>query len=83
MTEGAAMAREPDERGAAPDTEELGRPLPESVRGRVIALASDTLGALPADQVPASLRPFARFAPARRARLAATPLGTALDADVA
>jgi predicted RNA-binding protein with PIN domain len=64
-----------DERG------ELGRPLPEPVRQRVVAIASDTLGELAVDAVPTSLRPFVRFAPGRRVRLAATPIAAAVDAD--
>jgi predicted RNA-binding protein with PIN domain len=62
--------------------EALKGPLPEPVRQRVVALASDTLGELTAEEVPASLRPFARFAPGRRARLAATPLAAALETDI-
>ncbi len=60
---------------------DLSRPLPEQVRQRVVGLASDTLGELPGDAVPVSLRPFARFAPGRRVRLAATPIAAAVDAD--
>jgi predicted RNA-binding protein with PIN domain len=55
--------------------------LPPVIRGRVLALAADALGALPADEVPPGLRPFARFTPARRARLAAVPLAHALEHD--
>ncbi|MEQ7123361.1 NYN domain-containing protein [Actinopolymorpha sp. B11F2] len=60
---------------------DLSRPLPEQVRQRVVLLASDALGVLPAAAVPASLRPFARFKPERRVRLAATPIAAAVDAD--
>lgn len=56
-------------------------PLPHGVRQRVVALASDALGALPPEEVPATLRSFARFTPAKRARLAALPLATALETD--
>ncbi|HKE53096.1 MAG TPA: NYN domain-containing protein, partial [Actinomycetes bacterium] len=56
--------------------------LPEPVRQRVVALAADALGALPIDEVPSSLRQFARFAPQRR-RLAATPIAAALESDAA
>lgn len=55
-------------------------PLPEPVRQRVVALAADALGVLGVDEVPPSLRQFARFAPQRR-RLAATPIATALEHD--
>ena len=47
-----------------------------------MALASDALGALGDDEVPASLRPFRRWAPARRTKLAATPLAAAVEHDV-
>jgi predicted RNA-binding protein with PIN domain len=58
--------------------------LNEAVRGRALALAADALGAMAgsaADEIPLSLRPFARFTPVRRARLAAVPLATALEID--
>lgn len=56
--------------------------LPAAVRARVVALAAERLGSLPADQVPVTLRAFARFTPGKRARLAATPLAAALETDV-
>jgi predicted RNA-binding protein with PIN domain len=55
--------------------------LPEPVRQRVLSLAADTLGRLPADEVPAPLRAAARFTPAKRARLAASALAVALEAE--
>ncbi|HEV7204337.1 MAG TPA: NYN domain-containing protein [Jatrophihabitans sp.] len=55
--------------------------LVEPARQQVIALASDLLGRLPAEDVPVSLRPFARFAPAKRRRLGAAVLAAVLDAD--
>jgi len=58
-------------------------PLPEPVRQRIVALASDVLGSLADEEVPASLRPFVRFTPHKRARLAATPIAAALDHDEA
>jgi predicted RNA-binding protein with PIN domain len=57
--------------------------LPEPVRQRVLALAADTLGRLPVEEVPASLRSAARFTPAKRARLAGTAIAAALDGDAA
>ena len=57
-------------------------PLPEQVRLRVVEHAGATLGALKEDEVPASLRTYRGWAPARRTRLAATPLATALERDV-
>jgi predicted RNA-binding protein with PIN domain/phage shock protein A len=59
----------------------LSEPLVEPVRLQVIALAAETVGLLPPAQVPNSLRPFAKFTPAKRAKLAATPLAAALEAD--
>lgn len=55
--------------------------LPEPVRIRVVSLAADQLGELPYDDVPASLRPHARFTPSRRARLAAGPIAAALESN--
>src|SRR5688572_14552307 len=57
-------------------------PLPDEVRARVVAYASDTLGGLPDDDVPASLKTFKRWAPAHRAKRAATPLASAVERDV-
>jgi predicted RNA-binding protein with PIN domain len=68
-------AREPDEAWSGP--------LPEHVRDRIVAYASDALAALPAEAVPARLRAVARFAPAKRARLGATHLAAALENDAA
>ena len=53
----------------------------EPARAQVVTIAADVLGKLPADEVPPALRPFARFAPARRRRLGAVALAAALDAD--
>ena len=68
-----------DDSGAEPGWD---GPLPEAVRLRVLALASDALGALPDDEVPAALKPFRRWAPARRTKLAAIPLAAAVEHDV-
>ena len=57
-------------------------PLPDEVRARVVAYASDTLGGLPDDEVPGSLKTFKRWAPAHRAKRAATPLASAVERDV-
>ena len=56
--------------------------LPAAVRLRLAALASDVLGSLPEAELPPSLRRVAKFAPSRRARLAAAQIGAALEADV-
>ena len=58
-------------------------PLPAAVRQRVVALAAERLSTLPDDLVPASVRPFRRFTPRRRAQAAAVPLATALEQDPA
>ncbi len=55
--------------------------LPDAVRQQVVALAADRIGAMPAAAVPAGLRAFMRFAPAKRAKLAAAPLAAAVDSD--
>ena len=55
--------------------------LPEPVRQRVLALAAQALGAMPANDIPAPLRRFATFAPARRAKLSASVLGPTLETD--
>jgi predicted RNA-binding protein with PIN domain len=60
----------------------LSGPLPEAVRQRVVGLAAETLAALPEDEVPAPLRAFRSWAPAHRAKRAATPLAAALERDV-
>ncbi|REF34889.1 NYN domain-containing protein [Thermasporomyces composti] len=59
----------------------LSRPLPDQVRQRIVALASGAIDELEVAELPAGLRPFARFAPARRVRLAATPIAVAVDRD--
>ncbi len=59
----------------------LERPLPESVRRKVVAFSAAELGALPAAELPSQLRQYARFAPARRARFAATALASCLESD--
>jgi predicted RNA-binding protein with PIN domain len=57
--------------------------LPDTVRQRLVALGSDALGAMGADEVPLRLRPVARFAPSRRARLGASEIAAAIDAEPA
>ena len=53
----------------------------EPVRQRLINVASEVLGRMPPDDVPQPLRGIARFTPGKRARLGATALAAALDAD--
>ncbi|WP_432892141.1 NYN domain-containing protein [Kribbella sp. CA-245084] len=55
--------------------------LPEPVRQRVLNLAAHALGQLPATDIPAPLRRFASFAPAKRAKLSASVLGPILETD--
>lgn len=55
--------------------------LPEPVRQRVLALAAQALGQLPATDIPAPLRRFASFAPGKRAKLSASVLGPILGTD--
>lgn len=50
------------------------RELPEPVRARLAELAADALGKMPRVDIPQQLRPVAKFAPAKRARLGATAL---------
>ncbi|OQO89325.1 RNA-binding protein [Saccharomonospora piscinae] len=52
--------------------------LPEPVRERVAELAAAAVGKLSGEDVPRQLRPVARFAPAKRAKLGGTALLTAL-----
>lgn len=84
----AADAELPDAAGAGQEpaagdapSEQLDRPLPEGVRRRVVGIAADALGAIPPGELPAGLRPYAKFTPARRAKYAATALAAALDAE--
>lgn len=56
--------------------------LPGPVRLRVVAAASETLGALKDDEVPGPLRTFRGWAPPKRTRLAATQLALAVERDV-
>jgi predicted RNA-binding protein with PIN domain len=57
--------------------------LVEPARQQVIMLAADLVGRLPTEELPASLRPIAKFAPAKRQRLGAVALAAALDNDAA
>lgn len=57
--------------------------LPDEVRNRLVTWAAEALGAIPVAQVPTTLVRIARFAPAKRARLAGPALVHALDEDAA
>ncbi|MGD9481961.1 NYN domain-containing protein [Streptomyces sp. TRM70308] len=63
--------------------EALDRPLPERVRHKVVTLTSDALGALTVAELPAPLRQYARFTPARRARFGGNAMAAALETDTA
>lgn len=56
-------------------------PLPEPVRQRVVALVAEALPALATDEIPSALRPFARFTPSRRAKLAGSAIAAQLATD--
>jgi predicted RNA-binding protein with PIN domain len=74
---------EPDGAAPRPDPGVRTRLLeqaPETVRGRVAELVSTAVGKLPPAELPAPVRPIARFAPAKRARRGATPLLAAVSA---
>ncbi|NUP47809.1 MAG: RNA-binding protein [Catenulispora sp.] len=66
---------------SATEGERLTVTLPDSVRQRVVEIASEALGKLPAAEIPAPLKPFAKFAPAKRAKAAAIPMAAALESD--
>ncbi|GAA1974587.1 NYN domain-containing protein [Catenulispora subtropica] len=66
---------------AAEGGERLTIVLPDSVRQRVVEIASEALGRMPAAEVPVPLKPFAKFAPAKRAKAAAIPMAAALESD--
>lgn len=55
--------------------------LPGPIRQRIVEWAADTLGAMAPADVPAPLARVARFAPAKRAKVAATALGQAVSSD--
>ncbi len=64
---------------AAP--EELVGTLPDVVRQRVVLLAADAVGRIPADTLPTALKRVASFAPGRRAKLAGSQIAGVLESD--
>lgn len=66
----AAEHRESPPEGVSVDWDAL----PEPVRGRLVELAANALGDMPKNEVPPRLRAVAKFAPAKRARVAAAAL---------
>jgi predicted RNA-binding protein with PIN domain len=57
--------------------------LPDIVRMRLAEIAADAVSEIPSVDVPPPVRPVARFAPAKRARLGVSPLLTALRCNTA
>src|SRR5690554_1249482 len=55
--------------------------LPEPVRARIVELAADALAAVPAAEIPPTLRKVAKFAPQRRARLGGPAIAAQLASD--
>jgi predicted RNA-binding protein with PIN domain len=55
--------------------------LNEPARQQLVTITADLVGRLPPEELPASLRPLARFTPTKRARLGGTQLAAVLDAD--
>lgn len=69
----------PEVRDQAEQPEHPARPvnwveLPEAIRERIAELAAAALGKLPVADIPRQLRPVARFAPAKRAKLGGSAL---------
>ncbi len=63
------------------DPEDNTRPLPASVRGKMVALASQGLAKMTPAHVPAPLRRSVSFAPAKRARLVGSQITDAVGRD--
>jgi predicted RNA-binding protein with PIN domain len=57
--------------------------LPDAVRARLAELAAEAIGVLPRVDIPQLLRPVAKFAPAKRARLGAGSIVASLRDSVA
>jgi predicted RNA-binding protein with PIN domain len=55
--------------------------LPAEVRQQLVTMAADLIGRRPVTELPATVRRFARFAPAKRLRLGASELAAALAVD--
>jgi predicted RNA-binding protein with PIN domain len=77
--EGVTEEAEMDE--AASQLPEEAPSLPEAVRSRVLGLAAEALGKMAPENLPASLKRVASFAPARRARLAGSQIAGVLESD--
>jgi predicted RNA-binding protein with PIN domain len=57
------------------------RPLPAAARQQLVAIAAEVMSRTPVAELPAALRRFARFAPAKRLRLGASEIAAALAVD--
>ncbi|GHF62204.1 NYN domain-containing protein [Streptomyces thermodiastaticus] len=71
-------------RGGEPDdgaAEVLDRPLPESVRRRVVQIVADAFGRLTVAELPLQLRQYARFAPKSRTKFAGNAMAAAVEND--
>jgi predicted RNA-binding protein with PIN domain len=75
---GPAVVDASDSPDEAPDWTSL----PDAVRVRLAEVAADAVGEIPAVDIPAPVRPVARFARAKRARLGQGPLLAALRGNV-
>ncbi|MDL5156844.1 NYN domain-containing protein [Actinomycetospora termitidis] len=73
----AAPGADPSDGGAALRAALLDA-APETVRSRVADLVSRAVGQMPSADLPAPVRPIARFAPAKRAKVGSGPLLSAL-----
>jgi len=82
VVEAASGAGEVAEPAGEP-AEVLDHALPEGVRRRVVGIAADALSGIPMAELPASLRQYAKFTPARRAKYAGTALAAALESEPA
>ncbi|WP_019545836.1 NYN domain-containing protein [Streptomyces sulphureus] len=74
---------EPSAGDEQPAAEGLDRPLAERVRRRVVALTGEVLGGLRPAELPAALRPYARFTPQRRTKFGANAMAASLESDAA
>jgi predicted RNA-binding protein with PIN domain len=62
-------------------TESTERPLPAQARQQLVTIAADVMSRTPLAELPAPIRRFARFAPAKRLRLGASEIAATLAAD--
>lgn len=81
--DGVSGDGEAEAEAAAEAEPALDRPLPEGVRHRVVAIAAEAFGGFTYQELPVSLRPYARFTPTRRVKYAGTALAAALEHDPA